>query len=196
MRSLKSIAVFCGSSEGNDLKIIDDARALGKQFAQDSITLVYGGAKIGIMGEVASGVLEAKGTVIGVIPEFLKQKEVVHHGLSELITVETMHQRKLKIQDLSEGFIALPGGFGTLEELFEIITWGQLGLHQKPIGILNTNGFYNELLQFMEHMVRKGFLKMENYELLVVDASIAGLLQKMKDYMPKQVPKWLKSDRT
>ncbi|MFL1896478.1 TIGR00730 family Rossman fold protein [Aquimarina sp. 2-A2] len=196
MRSLKSIAVFCGSSEGNDLKIIDEARALGKQFAQDSITLVYGGAKIGIMGEVASGALEAKGTVIGVIPEFLKQKEVVHHGLSELITVETMHQRKLKIQDLSEGFIALPGGFGTLEELFEIITWGQLGLHQKPIGILNTNGFYNELLQFMEHMVRKGFLKMENYELLVIDASIAGLLQKMKDYTPKRVPKWLKSDRT
>ncbi len=196
MNNLDSICVFCGSSEGNDTKVISEAFVLGEKLAQQGITLVYGAAKIGIMGQVAQGALGCKGKVIGVIPEFLKLKEVVHQGLSELITTENMHQRKMKMHELSNGFITLPGGFGTLEELFEIITWAQLGLHQKPIGLLNINGFYNDLLALLENMVRRGFLKMENYELLIVDDNIDQLLEKMRSFKPVQVPKWLKLDRT
>ena len=196
MNKLKKICVFCGSSDGNDQAIIDAANRLGVIFAERDITLVYGAAKIGIMGTVAQSVLDNKGQVIGIIPDFLKKKEVVHLGLSELITTENMHDRKLKMQDVSDGFIALPGGFGTLEELFEIITWLQLGLHQKPIGLLNSNGFYNDLLEFIENMVRKGFVSIDNFELLLVDVNIENLLQKMDDFKSPQIPKWLSSDRT
>ncbi len=196
MNSLDSICVFCGSSEGNDTNIISEAFLLGEKLARKNITLVYGAAKIGIMGHVARGVMEHKGKVIGVIPEFLKRKELIHHGLSELITTHNMHERKMKMHELSDGFITLPGGFGTLEELFEIITWSQLGLHQKPIGLLNIGGFYDHLLGLLENMVRRGFLKMENYELLLVDDDIDRLLEKMKAFKPVQVPKWLKLDRT
>ena len=157
MNTLTSIAVFCGSSEGNDSIIISQAIKLGETLAKQNIALIYGASKIGVMGKVAQGVLEHKGKAIGVIPEFLKKKEVVHFGLHKLITTKNMHQRKLKMHELSDGFIALPGGFGTLEELFEIITWSQLGLHQKPIGLLNTNDFYNDLIELLEKMVVKGF---------------------------------------
>lgn len=196
MNKLTSIAVFCGSSSGNDPDITTQAYLLGETFAKQEITLVYGAAKIGVMGKVAQGALDYKGKVIGVIPEFLKMKEVVHLELSELITTENMHQRKLKIHELSDGFIALPGGFGTFEELFEIITWAQLGLHQKPIGLLNVNGFYDHLISMMKTMVDKGLLKHENHELLIVDQNIESLLDKMYQFKPRLVPKWLKSDRT
>lgn len=195
MNNLTSVAVFCGSSEGNDTLIISQAIKLGETLAKQNIALIYGASKIGIMGKVAQGVLEHKGKAIGVIPEFLKKKELVHLGLHKLIITKNMHQRKLKMHDLSDGFIALPGGFGTLEELFEIITWAQLGLHQKPIGLLNTNGFYNDLIGLLEKMVVKGFLKMENLELLIVDDTIESLLNKMKAFKPMQVPKWLNIDR-
>lgn len=196
MNALKSIAVFCGSSEGNDTKIIDQAIELGTLLAKEEIAVVYGAAKIGVMGKVAEAALEYKGKVIGVIPEFLKLKEVVHLGLHELITTDNMHQRKLKMHELSDGFITLPGGFGTFEELFEIITWAQLGLHQKPIGLLNSNGFYDDLIAMLETMVSKGLLKMENFEMLIVDTEVERLLEKMRNYKPKSVPKWLKADRT
>lgn len=192
---MKSVVVFCGSSEGNDEQIIEQAISLGKKLASSNITLVYGAAKIGIMGKLAQSALDNKGKVIGVIPEFLKMKEVMHYGLTDLYVTQNMHQRKIKMHELSEGIIALPGGFGTLEELFEMITWAQLGLHQKPIGVLNTNGFYNELLSFLETMVKKGFLKMENYELLIVEKDIDKLLTKMKNYKPSPVPKWIKKDQ-
>ena len=195
MNTLTSVAVFCGSSEGNDTIIISQAIKLGETLAKQNITLIYGASKIGVMGKVAQGVLEHKGKAIGVIPEFLKKKELVHLGLHKLITTKNMHQRKLKMHDLSDGFIALPGGFGTLEELFEIITWAQLGLHQKPIGLLNINGFYNDLIELLEKMTVKGFLKMENLELLIVDDNIESLLNKMKVFKPMQVPKWLNIDR-
>ncbi len=194
MNNLNSICVFCGSNNGNDNAINTEAYALGEKLANQNITLVYGAAKIGIMGEIAQGVLNNKGKVIGVIPEFLKVKEVIHLGLSELITTITMHERKMKMHDLSEGFITLPGGFGTLEELFEIIIWSQLGLHQKPIGLLNINGFYDDLLLLLNKMVQKGFLKKENYELLLVADTIDMLLEKMKSFKPKHVPKWLQVD--
>jgi len=196
MNKLSKICVFCGSSDGNDLVITDAAIQLGKLFANKEITLVYGAAKIGVMGTLAKTVLEAKGNVIGIIPKFLMKKEVAHLGLSELITTQNMHDRKLKMQEMSDGFIALPGGLGTLEELFEIITWLQLGLHEKPIGLLNVNGFYNDLLKLLETMVSKGFLSMENYELLLVDTNIENLLQKMIAFKAPQIPKWLNSYRS
>jgi uncharacterized protein (TIGR00730 family) len=196
MNHLKTITVFCGSSEGNDTKIISEAKVLGTTLAKQNITLVYGAAKIGIMGKLAQASLANHGKVIGVIPEFLKLKEVVHLGLSKLITTKNMHQRKLKMHELSDGFIALPGGFGTLEELFEIITWAQLGLHQKPIGLLNVNGFYDDLISMLETMVAKGLLKMANFELLIVEDDIDRLLENMKNFKSEAVPKWLKANRT
>jgi len=196
MNKLNAVAVFCGSSEGNDTTIISKAEDLGKTLAKEEIVLVYGAAKIGIMGKIAQSSLDNHGKVIGVIPEFLKLKEVVHLGLNELITTTNMHERKLKMHELSDGFITLPGGFGTFEELFEIITWAQLGLHKKPIGLLNINGFYNDLVSMLETMVTKGFLKLDNLELLIVDDSIESLLNKMKNFKPKDVPKWLKVNRT
>ncbi|PVW16525.1 LOG family protein [Marixanthomonas spongiae] len=196
MKELTKICVFCGSSEGNDAAITEAAIKTGKQFAQQDVTLIYGAAKIGVMGVLAKTVLDNKGHVIGVIPDFLKKKEVVHLGLTELHTTKNMHERKLTMHELSDGFIALPGGMGTLEELFEIITWLQLGLHQKPIGLLNVNGFYNDLLKLLETMVRKGFLSMENYDLLLVDTTIENLLEKMKRFKAPEIPKWLKKHRT
>ena len=196
MKNIESIAVFCGSSEGNDPKIIEQAQLLGRTMAEQNKTLVYGGSKIGIMGHVAKSVLDNHGNVIGVIPEFLKLKEVVHLGLTQLFTTQNMHERKLKMHDLADAFITLPGGFGTLEELFEIITWSQLGLHQKPIGLLNCNGFYNDLINMLETMVANGFLKINSMELLIVDSTIEGLLKKMADFKPEQRPHFLKPERT
>lgn len=195
MNELNKICVFCGSSEGNDFAITDTAQDLGEIFAKRDITLVYGGAKIGVMGVIAKSVLKNKGKVIGVIPNFLKKKEVVHLGLTKLISTENMHERKLKMQEQSDGFIALPGGMGTLEELFEIITWLQLGLHQKPIGLLNINGFYNDLIKMLETMVRKGFLSVENYSLLLVDSDPVKLIKKMEEFKRPDVPKWLNEKR-
>lgn len=188
---MKSIVVFCGSSEGNDSIILDSAIELGQTLASRNITLVYGAAKIGVMGKVAKGVLDTSGKVIGVIPDFLMLKEVYHPGLTELIVTKNMHERKLKMHELSDGIITLPGGYGTLEELFEMITWAQLGLHQNPIGLLNVNGFYNDLLKMLKKMVVQGFLKQENYDMLLVDETVGGLLRKMEAYRPTPIPKWM-----
>lgn len=195
MQQLNKICVFCGSREGNDIEITEQARHVGKFLAMRNITLVYGAAKIGIMGIVAKNVLENKGHVIGVIPDFLKMKEVVHLGLTELITTETMHERKLRMHKESDAFIALPGGMGTFEELFEIITWQQLGLHQKPIGILNSNGFYDDLIAMLETMVRKGFLSMNHYNLIQVDSNIENLLEKLESFKKPRLPQWLTKDK-
>lgn len=192
---MKSIVVFCGSSEGTDIEFGKMAYALGAKMAKEKIVLIYGAAKIGLMGKVASGALENGGEVIGVIPGFLKAKEVFHPGLNQLIITENMHQRKLKMHELSVAIIALPGGYGTLEELFEMITWAQLGLHQKPIGILNIKGFYDPLLRMLQKMVTNGFLKQENYDMILVAASVEGLLDKMRNYVPLPVPKWIKKDQ-
>ena len=196
MNRLDSICVFCGSSPGNDPKLLAEAEQLGKTLAIQQIKLVYGGAKIGVMGAVANGVLKNNGSAIGVIPDFLKKKEVVHLGLTELITTRNMHERKLQMHELSDGFVTLPGGFGTLEELFEIITWAQLGLHQKPIGLLNINGFYDHLLVMLQNMVDTQLLKPENMELLIVDSSINKLLEKMHKFEPRNTTKWLNVDQT
>ena len=192
---MKGIAVFCGSSKGQDQVIIDEAYALGKILAEREIALVYGAAKIGIMGEVAQGVLDHQGTAIGVIPNFLKTKEIVHDELDELIVTENMHDRKVIMYEKSDGFIIIPGGFGTMDEFFEITTWGQLGLHTKPIGILNSSGYYDALIAQCKTMVDKGFLKQENLGAVVVDVTIEGLLKKMNEFKPLPKPKWLNLDR-
>ncbi|MFZ0489970.1 MAG: TIGR00730 family Rossman fold protein [Salegentibacter sp.] len=192
---MNSIAVFCGSSDGNDAKIIEAAYSLGETLAKEKIDLVYGGSKLGLMGRVAEGVLENEGKATGVIPDFLKTKEVVHANLTELVTTEDMHERKLKMNELSDGFIALPGGFGTFEELFEIVTWAQLGLHKKPIGLLNINGFYDDLIEMLKTMVRKGLLKKENFDILLIAEDAEELLEKMRNFKPMPVPKWMNKNQ-
>lgn len=188
---MKSIVVFCGSSAGLDPVYMEQARQLGAALAQRNITLVYGGAKVGLMGAVADGALQAGGKVIGVLPHFLQQKELAHTGLTELVLVDTMHERKTKMNELSDGVIALPGGFGTMEELFEMLTWGQLGLHQKPVGMLNVNGFYDALHQLSQTMTEKGFLSASSRDMLLYSDQIDELLTKMEQYRPAEKPKWI-----
>ncbi|KAA5535770.1 LOG family protein [Paenimyroides baculatum] len=188
---MKSLTVFCGSSFGNIKQYEDQAYELGKKLAERNIDLVYGGANVGLMGAVANGALESNGKVIGVLPNFLRGKEIAHNSLSELIIVETMHERKTKMNELSDGVITLPGGYGTLEEFFEMLTWAQLGLHKKPIAVLNINGFYNELLSLIEKMVSNGFLKQVNQQMLLVSDNIDELLNMMADYEAPVVEKWV-----
>jgi uncharacterized protein (TIGR00730 family) len=188
---MKRITVFCGSSLGTETEYQSQATLLGQTLAKNNIGLVYGGAKIGLMGAVADGALSEGGEVIGVIPEFLQTKEVGHDRLTELIVVDNMHERKTKMHELCDGFIALPGGFGTMEELFEILTWAQLGLHKKPIALLNTNGFYDPLIAMIQTMVDNDFLKELNQEMLLVNDSIDQLLSDMMNYQAPTVGKWI-----
>ena len=194
MIKMKSISVFCGSSPGTDEDFEATARNLGRKLASENIGLVYGGAKVGLMGALANGALEASGTVTGVLPVFLKAKEIAHDGLTELILVETLHERKTRMNELSDGVIALPGGFGTLEEYFEMLTWGQLGLHEKPMGILNINGYYDELIRFLDSMVQKGLLKESNREMILISDNIDDLLVKMRAYKAPQGGKWIRKE--
>lgn len=192
---IKRLTVFCGSSFGADKLYEEQTYELGKQLAIQKIGLVYGGAITGLMGTVANGVIEHNGEAIGVLPHFLQGKEIAHKQLTELILVETMHKRKTKMNELSDGVIVLPGGYGTLEEFFEMITWAQLGLHKKPIAILNINGFYDDLLKMIQTMVDKGFLKEVNQKMLIVDEDIQSLLHKIKNYQAPQVDKWISKDK-
>lgn len=187
---MNAICVFCASSLGNDPIYAQTAFELGKILAENQIDLIYGGAQVGLMGKVAEGTLTNKGKAIGIIPEFLKTKEIAHASLTELITVQTMHERKALMHDKSDAFIALPGGFGTLEELFEILTWAQLNLHQKPIGILNVNGFYDPLIQLVETMITSGLLKQEYKAMLLISDSIEDLISQMNLYEVPFVKKW------
>lgn len=193
---MKSITVFCGSSFGSEEIYKEQATLLGKTLAQNNIQLVYGGANVGLMGAVADGALDRGGKVIGVLPYFLKSKEIAHKQLTELILVETMHERKTKMNELCDGVIVLPGGYGTLEEFFEMITWAQLGLHQKPIGILNIYGFYDDLIRLVQNMVDKGFLKQINRDMLLISNNIDELLEMMRNYKAPTVGKWISKDRT
>jgi uncharacterized protein (TIGR00730 family) len=188
---MKSVTVFCGSNSGSDSVYTTQAMLLGEALAHRKIRLVYGGAKVGLMGTIADAVLRGGGEVIGVLPQFLSSKEIAHKGLTELIMVESMHQRKTKMHELSDGVIALPGGFGTLEELFEMLTWAQLGLHRNPIGLLNVDGYYNYLIDLIYSMVTKGFLKEVNQKMLLTSNSVGGLLETMESYTAPIVSKWI-----
>ena len=192
---MKRITVFCGSSFGTETIYAEQATLLGETFAKQNIELVYGGANVGLMGAVADGVLNNGGKAIGILPNFLRSKEIAHLGLTELILVESMHERKTKMNDLCDGVIALPGGFGTLEELFEMLTWAQLGLHKKPIAILNVNGFYDSLIELTKTMVEKGLLKEVNQKMLLVSDNINDLLDQMRNYTPPTVGKWIDKEK-
>lgn len=186
-----SILVFCGSNAGNHPLYCKVAAEVGKTLAQQNISIIYGGAKIGVMGALAQAALDNGGEVRGVIPRFLKTKEVAHEQLTQLIEVNTMHERKLKMHELSDGNLAMPGGWGTMEELFEMMTWAQLGLHPKPIGILNVNGFYNPFLLMMDKMLEEGFIKQTHKEMILVHDDFEILLEMMKNYRAPEIRKWI-----
>jgi uncharacterized protein (TIGR00730 family) len=193
---MKRITVFCGSSVGNEKIFEEQAYLLGKTLAILKIGVVYGGAKVGLMGAVANGTLENGGEVVGILPHFLAAKEIAHDRLTKLILVETMHERKTRMNDLSDGVIALPGGFGTMEEFFEMLTWAQLGLHKKPVALLNLNGFYDPLITLLQTMVDQGFLKKENQDMLLWSDNIGDLLEKMENYEGPSVEKWVTRETT
>lgn len=196
MPKIRSIAVFCGSSSGVSPIYEQKAKELGAFLGANKYHLVYGGGNIGLMGTIANAALAAGGEVTGVLPHFLNKKEVGHVALSKLVLVESMHERKQKIEQLSDAFIAMPGGFGTLEEVSEMLTWAQLGLHQKPIGLYNIHGFYDALLKQMDVMVEEGFLKPQNRAMVLTDTNPDSLVNTLEDYTPVSVQKWLKPDQS
>ncbi|MDR1708035.1 LOG family protein [Dysgonomonas sp.] len=190
---MKYISVFCGSSSGAEEIFTEKATVLGKAIARKGYGVVYGGAHVGLMGAVANGALSEKGEVIGVLPRFLQKKELEHKSLTRIYIVDTMHERKAMMNKLCDAVVALPGGYGTMEELFEMLTWGQLALHKKPIALLNVEGFYDPLVALSEKMIEKGFLKEEYRDLLIVDDDIEKLLLKMESYVPPKNEKWFET---
>ena len=181
---MKRIAVYCGSATPADPVYIEAARMVGHGLAKRGIGVVYGGGKLGLMGAVADSALEAGGEVIGIIPTALVNAEVAHRGLTSLEVVDTMHERKARFVDLSDGFINLPGGTGTMDELWEALSWAQLGYHSDPIGLLNIAGYYDKLVEFWEHMGEVGFVRPQHQGLLLVDETLDGLLDKMANAEP------------
>jgi len=187
---MNRLCVYCGSSPGTGDAYVSAAKAFGGLLVQQEIGLVYGGAKMGIMGVLADTVLEGGGNVTGVIPNALHGKEVAHTGLTELHVVDSMHERKSLMAILSDGFVAMPGGYGTLEEIIEVITWGQLGFHDKPCGMLNINGFFDHLLAFLDHSEAEGFLRAQHRSMLLVANTPLELLDQFSSYAPPSVEKW------
>ncbi len=187
---MRRICVYCGSSRGARRVYADAARQLADLLAEQHLELVYGGASKGIMGIIADRMLEHGGIVHGVIPESLYEKEIAHEGVSELHVVGSMHERKTLMSQLSDGFIAMPGGFGTLEEIIESVTWGQLQFHDKPCGLLNVDGYFDGLLEWLDHAVGEGFLRPENRRMLLADDDPAALLAHFRRYRPPNVEKW------
>ena len=189
---MKAILVYCGANSGTNPIYKETAKSLGLIFAKKGIRLIYGGGSLGLMGEISTTVMENGGETTGIIPHFLDKLEVGNPNLTEVIKVDTMHQRKALMEELSDAIITIPGGYGSMDELFEIMSWSQLGLHNKPVGLLNVNHFYDHLIQQLDVMVEEGFLRAENRALLIVDETIDGLLTKMEAYIPIQnTPKWL-----
>jgi uncharacterized protein (TIGR00730 family) len=186
---MKSLCVYCGSSFGISAGYANGARLLAKEMVAQDIGLVYGGGKVGLMGVIADEVLRLGGTVAGVIPQALMEKEVGHNQLTHLHVVQNMHERKALMAELADGFVALPGGIGTLEELFEILTWSQLGFHQKPVGVLNVENFYDGLIAFLQTQVAQGFVKSDQASLLLHDAEASNLIERMQHYVPQQSTK-------
>jgi len=196
MTKITTIAVYCGSSLGKNNVYREQAEALAGVLIKENLDLVYGGGNIGLMGVIASAVQQNGGKVTGVLPHFLNKKEVGKLDIEQLILVDSMHERKTKISELSDAFIAMPGGFGTLEEVAEMLTWSQLGLSRKPVGLYNINGFYDLLLGQFDKMVEEGFLKADNRNLLVADADPEKLIAKLYDFTPIVTPKWLHASQT
>ncbi len=181
---MKRLAIYCGSASPSDPVYVDNAREVGRTLAERGIGVVYGGGRLGLMGAIADSALAAGGEVIGVIPQALVDAEVAHRGCTELHVVDTMHQRKQAFTDLSDGFVTLPGGTGTMDELWEAMSWAQIGYHAKPVGLLNVAGYYDGLIAFVEKMGEVGFLRAQHRGLLIVDDTLDGLLAKMAAYTP------------
>lgn len=192
---MSALCVFCGSSSGDRPVFIEAARELGTTLVRRGYGLVYGGARVGLMGAVADTVLEHGGEVVGVIPRALAAKEIAHDGLSELLVVESMHQRKAEMAARADGFVALPGGMGTLEEIFEVLTWAQLGIHSKPCGVLDVDGYFQPLLRFLDAAVERRFLRPQHRSLLQVSASPDALIDAFEAYRAPELPKWLDASR-
>ena len=191
---MKRLAVYCGSATPEDPIYIETARMVGRSLAERGIGVVYGGGRLGLMGAVADAALEAGGEVIGIIPEALVGAEVAHKGCTELHVVSGMHERKARFTDLSDGFITIPGGVGTMDELWEAISWSQLGYHQKPVGVLNAAGFYDQLIGFNQHMIDVGFIRPQPAGIMLVDNTLEGLLAKMAAYVPHKTIFQMKAD--
>ncbi len=189
---MKRIAVYCGSNQGVRPEYAAAAQTLGTLLAREKIELVYGGGMVGLMGVVADAVLKHGGHVIGVIPEKLVIKEVVHETLPDLRVVKTMHERKALMAELADGFIALPGGYGTFEELFEVLAWSQLGWHQKPFGLFNVGGFYSPLLEFLDHTTSEGFIRAQHRALVIAEVEAGKLINRLKTHRPPTEIKWVK----
>ncbi|GAA0584013.1 TIGR00730 family Rossman fold protein [Caenispirillum bisanense] len=188
---MRRLCVFTGSNEGANVAYQAAAVRMGRTLAEEGIELVYGGGRVGLMGAVADACLAAGGRVTGVIPKFLMDLEVGHEGLTDLRVVASMHERKALMADLSDGFVALPGGIGTMEEIFEVWTWGQLGNHGKPVGLLNVHGYYDPLRSFIDHMVEERFLRAEHRGMLIVETEPAGLIASFRTWRPLAQTKWI-----
>lgn len=195
-RGFSRVCVFCGSSAGEDPRYLDAAAEMGNLLARLDLELVYGGGRVGLMGRLADTVLGAGGKVTGVIPHALMEREVAHTALSELRVVDSMHERKATMVDLADAFVALPGGLGTLEELCEILTWSQLGLHRKPCGILDAAGYFEPLVTLLDHMVREGFLGRSFRRMVLVEGRPEPLLRRLRQYDPPRVPRWIGRDQS
>jgi uncharacterized protein (TIGR00730 family) len=187
---MKRVCIYCGSSPGSLPEYAAAARQCGTVLAQRGLAIVYGGGNVGLMGILADAALAAGGEVIGVIPRQMIARELGHAGVSSLIPVNSMHERKQKMADLADAFLALPGGIGTMEELFEAFTWQQLGIHRKPVGLLNVAGYYNALMEFLAHMRDQRFLKSEHFDVLLVDGTTEGLLDRFTRFEHRPVSKW------
>ena len=194
MPTIQSLCVYCGSSSGKHPEYAGQARAFGAEMARRGIALVYGGGNIGLMGTLADAVLAGGGKVIGVIPRQLVEREVAHPGLSELVVVDTMHQRKTRMYELADAFVALPGGFGTMDEMFEMLTWAQLGLHRYPCAFLDVRGYYSQLSAMMDHMVAERFVRAEQRESIWFGDNMAQLFDWMSSYEGICMPKWIDSE--
>jgi hypothetical protein len=196
VREIKRLAVFCGSSPGARPAYVDAARALGRLLSERGIGVVYGGSNVGVMAALANEVLDNQGEIIGVIPRLLVEREVAHRELSDLRIVESMHERKAMMAELCDGFVALPGGIGTLEEFFEVWTWAQLGVHDKPCGLLNVAGYFDGLLAFIDRAVQEKFVRDAHREMLIVEEEPQKLLERLARYEPPRVKKWIGAGAT
>lgn len=193
---MQRICVFCASNPGHNPAYLELARLLGRLIAERGQTVVFGGGRVGLMGALADAALAAGGEVIGVMPHALVQREAAHRGLTQLHIVDSMHERKAMLSELSDGFIAMPGGIGTLEELFEVWTWGHLGVHAKPIGLLDVANYWQSLMEFLDHMGSEGFMRPNTRELLLIDANASRLIERMTSYVAPRVTQWVRLSET
>lgn len=193
---MKRICVFCGSSAGEDPRYLEAADRFGQILAREAIELVYGGSRVGMMGRLAAATLQAGGRVVGIIPGAVMNRELAHQELTELRVVKSMHERKSEMAQLSDAFVALPGGLGTIEAFFELLTWAQLGLHRKPCAVLDVAGYFQPLVRFLDHVTREGFMARPHRELVLVEEDPEELVRRMRVYQPPSIPRWIDQGQT